>query len=71
MKITTILQKFSILNRINAKERLRQGSNFPRSPTESIPYVQQEQINTSLSPFQQYLINNKAMERPFTGRLWD
>ena len=71
MRLTKLWQPFSVLNRLKARERIHQGNNYPRTPTESIEYVQKEALNSSLSPFQQYLIQNKAMERPFTGKLWD
>ena len=71
MRLTKLWQSFSILNRMKARERINQGNNYPRIPSESIQYQQREGFNTSLSPFQQYLIKNKAMERPFTGKLWD
>ena len=71
MLMNRVLQPFSILNKLKAKERLIEGARFPRAPTESIPHIATAPSNSSLSPFQQFLITNKAMERPFTGNLWD
>lgn len=65
-----VIQYFSVLNKIKAKERLLQGSNFPRASSEVIPHQPVNSGPVALSPFQQYLIINKAMERPFTGNLW-
>ena len=70
-----IIRYFSVLNKIKAKERLRQGVNFPRSPSHIIPHTPAADalptVNpVHLSPYEQYLIDNHAMERPFTGKLW-
>lgn len=65
-----VVQYFSVLNKIQVKEKLINGFKFPRCPTHIVPQVHDPKPQGSLSPFQQYLINNKAMERPFTGNLW-
>ena len=70
MRLGKLLQYFSVLNKISAKERLAEGLKFPRIPTESIVHQQPLSNVGVLSPFQQYLLDHHAMERPFTGKLW-
>jgi peptide methionine sulfoxide reductase MsrB len=70
-----IIQQFSVLNKIRHKERLRQGTNFARCPThlfndQPIPNQNYLINKTQLSPYQQYLVDTKSLERPFTGNLW-
>ena len=74
-RMNRILRHFSVLNKIKNKEKLRQGSTIPRCPThlfndQPIPKATLETNRHLLSPAQQYLIETKSMERPFTGNLW-
>jgi peptide-methionine (R)-S-oxide reductase len=68
MRVHRLLQEFSVLSRLKQENRLLDPTRFPRAPTDAIPHAPAPA--SALSPFQQYLASSKAMERPFTGRLW-
>ena len=71
-----VLRHFSVINKIRQREKLFQKDNFPRCPThvfmdQPTPAATLESQKEHLSPYQLYLIENRAMERPFTGRLYE
>jgi hypothetical protein len=70
-----IVRRFSIINKLKDKERLGQGSTFERCPThifndQPTPKATYESSKHLLSPYQQFLIDTKALERPFAGKFW-
>lgn len=65
-----IIYYFSVINKICQRDQLKIGANFPRATTDSIPHTIVMPKQIGLSPFQNYLLQTKAMERPFTGNLW-
>ena len=78
MLITRVLyrQNFSVLNKVrrHQKNKTTGQLNFPVTKSHIIDdFVGQssyEAQKINLSPHQKYLIETKAMERPFTGMFW-
>lgn len=66
---------FSAINKLKFHEKTTSLHNFPRGYShlhkDKIGTGKYEDVKHNLTPFQNYLIETKSMERPFTGMLID
>jgi peptide methionine sulfoxide reductase MsrB len=65
-----------VASKLKPKSTTRQSTNYLRCQThifqdKPAPSANFQFDKNKLTPFQQYLIETKSMERPFTGNLWD